>query len=133
MDLTQWVLTDVHNIHSFILGILVFLLLRWWLSEKSLRKYNLPPGPLAFPIIGNLPQLLTVKEFNRALIELSQKYGEIYRLRVGPFAMVVVCGLDSLKEGLIKKGEALKGRPYWIFLIDKIFKRKGKSYFIYSK
>lgn len=120
--LTWFLSTEVASIQSLLLGVAVFLLVKWWLSERSLSRYNLPPGPWAFPVIGNLPQLVCVKEYSRALTELSEKYGDIYRLRVGPFHMVVVCGLEHLKEGLIKKGEVFNGRPNWIFLINKIFK-----------
>lgn len=127
MDLSECLLTDAFRIQSIIIGLLVFLLLKWWLAEKSLSRYNLPPGPRVFPLIGNLPQILRVKEFNRALMALSKKYGDLYKLEVANFTIVVVSGLKNLREGLIKKGDALKGRPNWIFIINKIFKKKGKS------
>lgn len=125
MDLLGCLLADAFRIQSIIIGLLVFLLLKWWLTEKSLSRYNLPPGPRVFPLIGNLPQILTVKEFNKALMELSKKHGDLYKLEVANFTIVVVCGLENLREGLIKKGDALKGRPNWIFIVNKIFKKKG--------
>lgn len=55
---------------AVILAGLILALL--WFIVKSRRKYNLPPGPTALPLIGNLPQLDKNTPF-RSFVEVRKR------------------------------------------------------------
>ena len=70
---------------------------------------NMPPGPIPIPIIGNLH--LLGKSPHVSMKEISQKYGDIYRIYFGSELAIVVTQIDLALEGLIQKGAEFAGRP----------------------
>ncbi|XP_072993506.1 trimethyltridecatetraene synthase-like [Typha latifolia] len=92
MELPTW-LTHFATILSSIL-LLKTLLSRCRCRSRS-RKYNLPPGPKPWPVIGNLNLIGSLP--HRSLHELSQKYGSLLYLRFGSFPVVVGSSVDMAK------------------------------------
>ncbi|XP_010186809.1 PREDICTED: cytochrome P450 1A5-like [Mesitornis unicolor] len=87
---------------------LVFLLI------QSLRQHvpqglKSPPGPRGYPILGNLLELR--KDTHLALTRLSQKYGDVMEVRIGTRPVLVLSGLDTIRQALVKQGEDFMGRP----------------------
>ncbi|NXN94547.1 CP1A4 protein, partial [Rhinopomastus cyanomelas] len=87
---------------------LVFLLI------QSLRQHvpqglKRPPGPRGYPILGNVLELR--KDTHLALTKLSQKYGDVMEVRIGMRPVLVLSGLDTIKQALVKQGEDFMGRP----------------------
>lgn len=113
------------NVLTLFIGVVVLFVVRWFLTEFNKKHYKSPPGPRPFPIVGNLPQIIRAKEFFRRIMEFRKIYGGIFKISVGPYTTVFVSDLDIVKEGLITKGESLKGRPSWLFLFKKIFRNRG--------
>ena len=86
----------------------VFFLLTWWINRKT---KHLPPGPINWPIVGNLPTFLW-HAFTSAsglhelltshvlLARLSETYGKIYTLQMFGNYMVVISDQKLLKEAL---------------------------------
>uniref|UniRef100_A0A023GPH0 Putative cytochrome p450 cyp2 subfamily protein n=1 Tax=Amblyomma triste TaxID=251400 RepID=A0A023GPH0_AMBTT len=74
-------------------GLLALKSLNW--RRKDAR---LPPGPWGIPILGYFPFIW--KPYHYAFKELADKYGPIFRLRMGCKDVVVLNDLASIREGL---------------------------------
>ncbi|KAI9542900.1 hypothetical protein NQZ68_016204 [Dissostichus eleginoides] len=81
---------------------------------KHLRPKNFPPGPTPLPILGNLLNL-SVHNPMRDLERLRKSYGNVYSLFIGPKPIVVINGVQALKEAVLTKGADFGGRPQNIF------------------
>ncbi|XP_050816176.1 cytochrome P450 2H1-like isoform X2 [Gopherus flavomarginatus] len=77
--------------------------------RKMSGSGKLPPGPVAFPIIGNTLQL-HAKNLPQHIDELSEKYGSIFTIYLGSERVVVLYGYEIMKESLIGLGEEFSGR-----------------------
>ncbi|XP_069799557.1 cytochrome P450 2F3-like [Dendropsophus ebraccatus] len=73
------------------------------------KKGNLPPGPRALPFVGNLHQLDT-KDLLKSLKELSNKYGPVFTIYLGPQPNVVLYGYKAVKEALVEQADNFSGR-----------------------
>ncbi|NWT88002.1 CP2H1 protein, partial [Lanius ludovicianus] len=82
-----------------------------------------PPGPIALPIIGNL---LQINPWNlpESLKQLSEKYGSVFTVHLGPQKVVVLHGYDAVKEALVDQGDDFSGRGI-LPLIEKLFQGTG--------
>ncbi|XP_038592819.1 cytochrome P450 1B1 [Micropterus salmoides] len=85
--------------------LLFSLHLRRWLRQRSDRC---PPGPLAWPVIGNAAQM--GKAPHLYFTRLAKKYGNVFQIKLGSRAVVVLNG-DSIKQALVKQGLEFAGRP----------------------
>lgn len=87
---------------------LVFWVIRAWQPPipKGLKS---PPGPYGWPILGNM--LLLGKSPHLALTRLSQRYGDVLEIRIGRTPVVVLSGLDTIWQALVRQGDDFKGRP----------------------
>ncbi|GAB1601446.1 cytochrome P450 2B4-like [Argonauta hians] len=123
MDVSALYFTEI-NLQSILFGLVTLLFVRWFMNRPK-KTYNLPPGPFPLPIIGNLPRLISAKDVRVSMEDLRQQYGEVFKMKIGSDTMVFACGTESILEGLVKKGDELKGRPYWIYLTKVISNKKG--------
>ncbi|XP_060212514.1 cytochrome P450 77A2-like [Lycium barbarum] len=98
----------IFTILAFVLSGLIFLV-----SKKSKsKKLNLPPGPPAWPVVGNLFQVArSGKSFFQYVRELRPKYGSIFTLRMGTRTMIIVSNADLVHEALVQKGQVFASRP----------------------
>ncbi|KAK0137593.1 Cytochrome P450 1B1 [Merluccius polli] len=67
-----------------------------------------PPGPFAWPLVGNAAQLGAAPHVYFA--RLAKKYGDVFQIRLGRRAVVVLNGA-AIKQALVKQGPAFAGRP----------------------
>ncbi|XP_059186688.1 cytochrome P450 2C23-like [Centropristis striata] len=100
---------------TVILGGLILALL-WLFTIKNSKKYRLPPGPTALPLIGNLPQLDKRKPF-KSFIKFSKSYGPVITLYLGWQRTVILVGYDAVKEALVDQADDFVGRGPLPFLI----------------
>jgi hypothetical protein len=108
---------DLVFLFIFILGIVLWIRLR--------RPVGFPPGPTAFPVIGNFHNLAN-GDFLEAVRGLRKEYGDIFSLSLGSFWIIFVNGRDNLRELLVKRGEVTVDRPP-LYLFN-MAKNKGKYY-----
>ncbi|KAK2539193.1 cytochrome P450 1A4 [Columba livia] len=85
-----------------------------FLFIQSLRQHvpqglKSPPGPRGFPILGNVLELR--KDPHLVLTRLSKKYGDVMEVRIGTRRVLVLSGLDTIRQALVKQGEDFMGRP----------------------
>ncbi|KAM4634055.1 cytochrome P450 2F2-like [Polymixia lowei] len=78
--------------------------------ELPQRPQNFPPGPAPVPVFGNVLQL-SMKDPLKDLNKLSECYGKVYSLFLGSRPVVVVHGLQAIREALVTRAVDFAGRP----------------------
>ncbi|KAM9285353.1 cytochrome P450 2H1-like [Morus bassanus] len=97
------------------------LLLATWRSISQKEKQ--PPGPITFPIVGNILHLIPWN-LPESLKKLSKKYGPVFTIYLGPQKVVVLYGYDVVKEALIDQADDFSGRGN-LPLLKRLFQGKG--------
>ncbi|XP_034265443.1 cytochrome P450 1A5 [Pantherophis guttatus] len=95
-----------------LIGLAVFCLL--FLVLQTFQK-QIPqgskriPGPRGYPLIGNILELGT--NVHLSLSQMSKTYGDVMMIHIGTKPVLVLSGLETIKEALVRHGEDFKGRP----------------------
>uniref|UniRef100_A0ACD5UWC1 Uncharacterized protein n=1 Tax=Avena sativa TaxID=4498 RepID=A0ACD5UWC1_AVESA len=92
---------------TFLCAVLATVLLL--LGRGCRKSYNLPPGPNAWPIIGNLNLIGTLP--HRSIHALSRQYGPLLQLRFGSFPVVVGSSVEMAKFFLKTHDVSFTDRP----------------------
>uniref|UniRef100_A0A0D9YSL0 Cytochrome P450 n=1 Tax=Oryza glumipatula TaxID=40148 RepID=A0A0D9YSL0_9ORYZ len=77
--------------------------------QGARRKYNIPPGPRTWPVIGNLNLIGALP--HRSIRDLSRRYGPLMSLRFGSFPVVVGSSVDMARYFLRANDLAFLDRP----------------------
>ncbi|XP_061477827.1 cytochrome P450 2C5-like [Rhineura floridana] len=105
-------------------GVLLVLFVLTIMSFKLYKaRGRLPPGPTPWIFLGNLLQKDTLP-LHETFPKLTEKYGPVFTLWLGPKPMVVLCGYDAVKDALVDHGEEFGGRPS-IPIFEKVSKGYG--------
>uniref|UniRef100_A0A8C0GKW5 unspecific monooxygenase n=1 Tax=Chelonoidis abingdonii TaxID=106734 RepID=A0A8C0GKW5_CHEAB len=86
--------------------------------KKMSGSGKLPPGPIAFPIIGNFKQ----NSVKCLAFTQCEKYGPVFTIYLGSERVVVLYGQEAVKEALIDQGDEFSDRgrmPVFERLTDK--------------
>ncbi|XP_073399232.1 cytochrome P450 2K1-like [Dendrobates tinctorius] len=76
----------------------------YWKNGIKKSTAKMPPGPMPLPVIGNL-NLLDLERPHESLMQLSEKYGEVFTLHFGPKKTVILAGYKIIKEALVTRAE----------------------------
>ncbi|KAK3126922.1 hypothetical protein QOZ80_7AG0565220 [Eleusine coracana subsp. coracana] len=94
---------------AIILATVPFLIAIHRRRQWEMCKYNLPPGPRPWPVIGNLNLIGSLP--HRSIHELSKHYGPYMSLRLGSFPVVVGSSIDAARFILKTNDQAFIDRP----------------------
>ncbi|KAF4521501.1 hypothetical protein B566_EDAN001801 [Ephemera danica] len=83
-------------------------------EDCVVERLKSPPGPRAWPIIGNLHLLGQFETPFHAFTALAEKFGPIYQMQLGSSTCIIVNNYALIKEVLITKGAHFGGRPDFI-------------------
>lgn len=78
-------------------------------SSASPRGGKRPPGPVGWPLLGNALQLGRLPHLT--FCELARRYGDVFQLRLGMRAVVVLNGEAAIRQALVQQGALFAGRP----------------------
>lgn len=98
----DWAITGV-------IMIVVFYLTSVYLRDRRLRSF-LPPGPVAWPLVGNLPQIIG-QDLHIALTNLADIFGNLVWMKMGSENVLVVNSMDAAVASLVRQGKVFSGRP----------------------
>lgn len=68
-----------------------------------------PPGPRGYPLIGNILDM--GKNPHLTLTQMSEKYGDVMLISLGTRPVLVLSGLATIRQALIKQGDEFVARP----------------------
>ncbi|XP_011380383.1 cytochrome P450 1A1-like [Pteropus vampyrus] len=97
---------------ELLLASAIFCLVFWVIRARQPqvpKGLKSPPGPWGWPILGNM--LILRKNPHLALSRLSQCYGDVLEIRIGSIPVLVLSGLDTIWQALVRQGDDFKGRP----------------------
>ncbi|XP_027018482.2 cytochrome P450 2C20 [Tachysurus fulvidraco] len=100
------------------LVIALLLLLRWRNKPK-----NLPPGPTALPLVGNILSMDNRSPF-KTFLKWSKTYGPVMTAYLGSQRVLVLVGYETVKEALVDNADDFVGRAPVPF-VQKILKGYG--------
>lgn len=83
-------------------------------NDVDVRSYKQAPGPLPWPVLGNLAMLGQYAVPFEGFTELSKKYGDVYSLTLGTTRCLIVNNLKLIREVLNENGKFFGGRPNFI-------------------
>ncbi|GMN34499.1 hypothetical protein TIFTF001_004709 [Ficus carica] len=88
---------------------ILLIALKLFLQPRKPHNKNLPPSPLALPVIGHLH--LLKEPLHRTLHRLSKTYGDVFSLRFGSRHVVVISSPSAVEECFTKNDVVLANRP----------------------
>ncbi|XP_077174259.1 cytochrome P450 1A4-like [Paroedura picta] len=105
---TQGVLPVTDLLIACSISCLVLMIAKtfWKPVPQGLKRL---PGPRGYPLVGNVPDL--GKDPHLALTEMSQHYGDVMQIQLGTRPVLVLSGLETIRQALVKQGEDFMGRP----------------------
>ncbi|XP_018429096.1 PREDICTED: cytochrome P450 2K4-like [Nanorana parkeri] len=95
---------------TILLTVVIILFLAHVYNKKQEKYKNFPPGPKPLPIIGNILSI-DMKKPHKTFMELSKTYGPVIGVQLGMGKIVVLCGLEAVKDALINHAEEFSDRP----------------------
>ncbi|XP_071136088.1 steroid 17-alpha-hydroxylase/17,20 lyase-like isoform X2 [Mytilus edulis] len=96
------------NIQAVLIGLLLVLVVY---KLRQRWKYNMPPGPICWPLIGSY-EVIQAKFLHEIFVKYAKKYGPVFTVSAGPYHMVVLNDVNSVTEALVKSKADFADRPF---------------------
>lgn len=80
----------------------------------ALAQISQAPGPIPWPILGNLSLLAKYDNPFVAFTDISEKYGDAFSLTLGSTRCVVLNNVELITEALSRNGKYFGDRPDFI-------------------
>ncbi|XP_076079551.1 steroid 17-alpha-hydroxylase/17,20 lyase-like isoform X3 [Mytilus galloprovincialis] len=97
------------NVQTVLIGLLVLLVVY---KLRQRWKYNLPPGPFCWPLIGSY-EAAQATFLHEVFEKYTKKYGPVFTVSLGPYQMVVLNDINSVTEALVKRKADFANRPFF--------------------
>ncbi|KAK0426808.1 hypothetical protein QR680_009911 [Steinernema hermaphroditum] len=98
---------------SPLVWVLLFIVV-YFLSWRRKKVNSLPPGPFAWPLLGNYVQMGIAHWKGISLVEWYEQckrdYGSVFTVWIGPMPVVMVVDYDVIHETFKMNGEPHNGR-----------------------
>nr|XP_022336356.1 cytochrome P450 2B4-like [Crassostrea virginica] len=117
IEATSWAKISTMSLPSFmdLTTILVFTVVLLVLLFVMATPATTIPGPYAWPLIGNLFQFIRMGTKRHVkILSLREKYGDIFRMYIGPYLVVFVCGYENIQDAFVKHAAQFSNRPNWL-------------------
>lgn len=102
------ILSAAEGLIATVVFLLIFMIFRSF-QKKVPQGLKQIPGPKGYPLIGSL--LEVGKNPHLTLTEMSRKYGDVMKIYIGTKPVLVLSGLETIKQALVKQGTEFMGRP----------------------
>ncbi|XP_045298220.1 cytochrome P450 2B11-like [Leopardus geoffroyi] len=84
---------------------------------------RLPPGPRPLAFLGNILQM-DRSGLLKSFLRFREKYGDVFTVYLGPRPVVMLCGIEAIREALVDQAEAFSGRGR-VSTVERIFQGHG--------
>nr|XP_055038020.1 cytochrome P450 2K1-like [Misgurnus anguillicaudatus] len=102
MALVETLLLNVSSTGALLAALLLLLVI--YFCFRSPEDDQEPPGPKPLPLVGNL-HILDLKQLHLSLLNLSKKYGSVFKIHLGPKKIVVLAGYKTVKQALVNQAD----------------------------
>ncbi|XP_071511308.1 cytochrome P450 2J2-like [Diadema antillarum] len=109
---------------TLLVGLCSFMLTVWFV-----RRRNMPPGPWSLPLIG---YRFGGRPSHEIYQELSRRYGPIFSVRRGPYLTVVLNDKLSIRQALVKNGDAFSDRFVPKYILEGIPDKNKSASIVWS-
>lgn len=83
-------------------------------NNQETKIVKQAPGPMPWPVLGNLGLMAKYSNPFVAFTDLSEKYGDAYSLTFGSTRCVVLNSIELILEALSRNGKYFGDRPDFI-------------------
>ncbi|XP_013388320.1 cytochrome P450 2H2 [Lingula anatina] len=103
------------------------LLLGLWMLSSRNPRVNWPPGPVCFPVVGCLPQLMISGKRRQPtdLLPWYDTYGDIMHIKLGEQHMIMLGTYELIEEAFVKNAATVSARPTWAYYIRRLVGKDG--------
>lgn len=82
---------------------------QWLLRQRRRQSGSAPPGPFAWPLIGNAASLGSAPHLSFA--RLARRYGDVFQIQLGSCPVVVLNSDRAIRQALVHQGADFADRP----------------------